>query len=80
MAEGGWCGLWRYIKRGRGVGRFGHVGQVWWPLVGQGGRGVGERGLGGALVGPGQRGGAAAQYSSVEKSSCMDLLPPSSKH
>jgi hypothetical protein len=27
-----------YIKRGRGVGWFGHVGQVWWPLVGQVGR------------------------------------------
>jgi hypothetical protein len=38
MAEGGCCGLWRYIKRCGGVGQFGHVGQVWWPLVGQGGQ------------------------------------------
>jgi hypothetical protein len=50
---------------------WGRFGGLW---LGKGDGGVGERGLGGALVGQEQRGEAAAQYFSVEKSSCMDLL------
>jgi hypothetical protein len=64
--ERGWGGLWRYIKRGVGVCRFG----VWCME-----RGIGwlsgaverRRGAqGGALVSQVQRGGAATQYFSVE--------------